>query len=111
MSVQLVAAAVPPPVAVVRLDPSSDVWGGGEGGRFIRSATTGGVLTADTIAPTPPEMPRTFVSKSAISSFTAVQFRMRWSILPGGGVLPNVPSRLVVWRGPRAKYHVTLSLS
>ena len=33
--------------------------------------------TLDTIAPTPPEMPRTLLSKSAISSLTAVQLRMR----------------------------------
>src|SRR6185437_8526232 len=47
------------------------------------------------------------VSKSATSSLTAVPLRMRWSV---GSLLLNVPSRLVVWRGPRAKYQVTLSV-
>src|SRR5580658_2076962 len=30
--------------------------------------------------------------------------------MPIGGFLPKVPSRLVDWRGPRAKYQVTLSV-
>ena len=74
----------------------------------IRSPVAGGVLFAETIAPTPPEMPRVLASKSASSSLIPVQLRILWSLT---FALLNVPSRLVDCRGPRAKYHVTLSVS
>src|ERR1700733_14887825 len=43
----------------------------------VWSVTEHAVLATDTIAPTPPEMPRTLPSKSAISSLMALQLRMR----------------------------------
>src|SRR5580698_6119373 len=43
----------------------------------VHAVLGGAPPTLDTIAPTPPEMPRTLPSKSEISSFTAVQLRTR----------------------------------
>src|SRR5262249_41520918 len=73
----------------------------------MRSAVAGGVDVACTMAPTPPETPRVLSSKSATSSKMPVQLKMRWSL---GFFELNEPSRLVDWRGPRAKYQVTLSV-
>jgi hypothetical protein len=53
-----------------------------------------------TIAPTPPETPRVFSSKSVTLSKMPVQLKMRWSL---GFFELKLPSRLVDWRGPRAK--------
>jgi hypothetical protein len=43
----------------------------------MRSLVCGGVLTVETIAPTPPEMSRVLPSKSATLSKMPVQLKMR----------------------------------
>src|ERR1700733_5114751 len=103
MAAQLVfalcgCALVPVGLAASALEPWSPCCGGDSAATMIRSAALGVQVSvmgsqtplaheawpatvqaalAVTIAPTPPEMPRTLPSKSAISSLTAVQLRMR----------------------------------
>src|ERR1700722_11054162 len=53
MSAQLVAAPAAPPAAVVALEPWRPCCCGVELSVLMRSAFTGGELTAETMAPTP----------------------------------------------------------
>jgi hypothetical protein len=65
------------------------------------------ITRSSSIRPRPPNTLRVFSSKSWFSSRTALQLRMRWSVVL---VRLNIPSSGMVCRGPLSNDQVTLSV-